>query len=56
MGCRGSACVELMTTLHGSTLSLRRRIGGYIPPEGMIASTKDPLKSTPFLFKATVTL
>ena len=53
---RGSACVEVMTTLHGSTLSLRRHAEGCIPPEGMITSTRDPLKSTIFLFKATLTL
>ncbi|KAL6311025.1 hypothetical protein AAG906_006993 [Vitis piasezkii] len=33
LGCRGSACVEVMTTLHGSALSLRRRAEGCIPPE-----------------------
>ncbi|KAL6346813.1 hypothetical protein AAG906_002929 [Vitis piasezkii] len=27
-GCRGSACVEVMTTLHGSAPSLRRRAEG----------------------------
>ncbi|RVW66480.1 hypothetical protein CK203_065096 [Vitis vinifera] len=43
---RGSACVEVMTTLHGSAPSLRRRAEGCIPPEGMIASTRDTLKST----------
>ena len=31
LGCRGSAGVEVMTTLHGSTLSLRRRVRGCIP-------------------------
>ena len=46
LGCRGSACVEVMTTLHGSALSLRRRAEGCVPPEGMIASARDPLKST----------
>ncbi|RVW92848.1 hypothetical protein CK203_040472 [Vitis vinifera] len=30
----GSACVEVMTTLHGSTPSLRRRAEGCVPPEG----------------------
>ena len=43
---RGSACVEVMTTLHGSTPSLQRRAEGCVPPEGMIASAKDPSKST----------
>ncbi|RVW57117.1 DEAD-box ATP-dependent RNA helicase 51 [Vitis vinifera] len=45
-GMRGSACVEVMTTLHGSAPSLRRRAEGCIPPEGMIASARDILKST----------
>ena len=45
-GCRGSACVEVITTLHGSAPPLRRRVEGCIPPEGMIASTRDLLKST----------
>ncbi|RVX07344.1 hypothetical protein CK203_022529 [Vitis vinifera] len=30
----GSACVEVMTTLHGSAPSLRRRAEGCIPSEG----------------------
>ncbi|RVW90508.1 hypothetical protein CK203_031053 [Vitis vinifera] len=30
---RGSACVEVMTTLHGSAPSLRRRAEGCVPPE-----------------------
>ena len=42
LGCRGSACVEVMTTLHGSAPSLRRRTEGCVPPKGMIASSKDP--------------
>ena len=56
MGYRGSACVEVMNTLHGSVPSLRRRAKGCVPSEGMIASARDPLKSTPLLFKATLTL
>ncbi|RVW13347.1 hypothetical protein CK203_095761 [Vitis vinifera] len=36
LGCRGSACVEVMTTLHGSALSLRRRAEGCIPLEGVL--------------------
>ncbi|RVW75927.1 hypothetical protein CK203_051823 [Vitis vinifera] len=44
--CRGSACVEVMTTLHGSAPYLRRRAEGYVPLEGMIASARDLLKST----------
>ncbi|RVX01306.1 hypothetical protein CK203_031229 [Vitis vinifera] len=34
MGCRGSACVEVMTTLHGNAPSFRRRVEGCVPPEG----------------------
>ncbi|RVW25081.1 hypothetical protein CK203_116139 [Vitis vinifera] len=33
LGCRGSACVEVMTTLHGNAPSLRRRAEGCIPPK-----------------------
>ncbi|KAL6319137.1 hypothetical protein AAG906_011217 [Vitis piasezkii] len=43
LGTRGSACVEVMTTLHGSTLSPWRRAEGCIPLEGTIASARDPL-------------
>ncbi|RVW15701.1 hypothetical protein CK203_075322 [Vitis vinifera] len=46
LGCRGSACVEVMTTLHGSAPSLWRRAEGCVPPEGTIASARDLLKST----------
>ena len=38
-----------MTTLHGNALSLRRHAKGCVPPEGMIASARDPWKLT-FLF------
>ncbi|KAL6314311.1 hypothetical protein AAG906_019009 [Vitis piasezkii] len=31
LGTRGSACVEVMTTLHGSTLSPWRRVEGCVP-------------------------
>ena len=41
LGCRVSACVDVMTTLHGSTPSLRRRAEGCIPPEGMITYSRD---------------
>ena len=41
--------VEVMTTLHGSAPSLRRRVGGCVPPEGTIAPTRDPFKSPFFL-------
>ena len=43
LGTRGSACVEVMTTLHGSTSSPSRRAEGCVPPEGTIASARDPL-------------
>ncbi|RVW90935.1 hypothetical protein CK203_044187 [Vitis vinifera] len=33
LGCRGSTCVEVMTTLYGSIPSLRRRAEGCVPPE-----------------------
>ena len=46
LGCQGSACVEVMTTLHGSTPSLRRRIEGCIPSKGTITSARDLWKST----------
>ena len=49
LGCRGSACVEVMTTLHGSAPSLRRRVGGCVPPEGTIAPAMDPFKRLPTL-------
>ncbi|RVW67075.1 hypothetical protein CK203_063743 [Vitis vinifera] len=35
LGTRGSACVEVMTTLHGSTPSPWRRAEGCVPPEGV---------------------
>ena len=43
LGKRGSACVEVMTTLHGSTPYPWRRVEGCVSPEGTIASTRDPL-------------
>ncbi|RVW73138.1 hypothetical protein CK203_060274 [Vitis vinifera] len=45
LGRRGSACVEVMTTLHGSTSSIWRRVEGCVPPEGTITFVRDPLKS-----------
>ncbi|RVX11289.1 Gypsy retrotransposon integrase-like protein 1 [Vitis vinifera] len=33
LGTRGSACVEVMTTLHGSTPSPWRHVEGCVPPE-----------------------
>ena len=55
LGCQDSACVEVMTTLHGSAPSLLRRTEGCIPPEGMIASTKGSFKAHPYPFRATLT-
>ena len=49
MVCRGSASVEVMTILHGSAPSLRRRAESCVPSEGTIASARDLLKSTYFL-------
>ena len=43
--------MEVMTTLHGSTLSLRRCAEGCIPLEGMIVSARDPLKFIFFFLK-----
>ena len=51
---QGSACVVVMTTLHGRVLSLRRHARGSVPSKGTITSTSDPLKSTFFIFKATL--
>ncbi|RVW57805.1 hypothetical protein CK203_113385 [Vitis vinifera] len=39
LGTRGSACVEVMTTLHGSTSSPWRRVEGCVPPEGFHSYT-----------------
>ncbi|RVW68221.1 hypothetical protein CK203_064507 [Vitis vinifera] len=35
LGKQGSACVDVMTTLHGSTPSLGRHVEGYILPKEM---------------------
>ena len=43
LGKRGSACVEVMTTLHGSTPSPWRRVEGWVLPKSTIASARDPL-------------
>ncbi|RVW62094.1 hypothetical protein CK203_058925 [Vitis vinifera] len=43
LGTRGSACVEMMTTLHGSTPSPWRRAEGCVLLEGTIAFARDPL-------------
>ena len=51
LGMRGSACVEVMTTLHGSTPSLWRRAEGCVPPEGTIASARDPLTHPSYLIE-----
>ncbi|RVX12071.1 hypothetical protein CK203_010435 [Vitis vinifera] len=45
LGCRGSACVEVMTTLHGSAPSLRRRAEGCVPLEGSQFRSRLSLKS-----------
>ena len=50
LGCRESACVEVMTTLHGSASSLRRRVEGCIPLEGTITPTMDPFKRPTLVF------
>ena len=49
---QGSACVRVMTTLHGSTPFLWRCAGVCVLSEGTIIffSTRDPLKSTHFFF------
>ncbi|KAL6327829.1 hypothetical protein AAG906_026503 [Vitis piasezkii] len=39
LGCRGSACVDVMSTLHGSAPSLRRRAEGCVPLEGFLPHT-----------------
>ncbi|RVW68786.1 hypothetical protein CK203_060966 [Vitis vinifera] len=44
--CQGSACVKVMTILHGSAPFLRRCAEGCVPPKGMIAYDRDPLNST----------
>ncbi|RVX09850.1 hypothetical protein CK203_013035 [Vitis vinifera] len=44
-----------MTTLHGSTLPLRRRAEGCVPLEGMIASAKGSFKVHPYPFRVTLT-
>ena len=43
LGTQGSASVEVMTTLHGSTPSPWRHAEVCVPSEGMIVSTRDPL-------------
>ena len=48
---RGSARVEVMTTLHGSAPSLWRHVEGCIPSESTIASAMDLLKSVIFLLE-----
>ncbi|RVW85036.1 hypothetical protein CK203_037649 [Vitis vinifera] len=51
LGTRESACVEVMTTLHGSTLSSWRRAEGCVPPEGTITSARDPLTHSFYLIE-----
>ncbi|RVW44639.1 hypothetical protein CK203_086910 [Vitis vinifera] len=43
LGKRGSACVEVMTTLHGNTSSPWRCAEGCVPSDDTIASARDPL-------------
>ncbi|RVW62210.1 hypothetical protein CK203_061639 [Vitis vinifera] len=43
LGKRASACVEVMTTLYGSTPSPWRRVEGCVLPESTIASARGPL-------------
>ena len=50
LGRRGSTCVEVMITLHGSAPSLRRSVGGCVPLEGTISPTRDPLKTPTLVF------
>ena len=52
---RDSACVEMMTTLHGNTPSFWRRAEGCVPQDGTIASARDLLKVHPYPFRATLT-
>ena len=40
--------MEVMTTLHRSTSSLRRHVRGCLLLKGTIALTKDPLKNPSF--------
>ena len=49
---RGSACVEMMTTLHGSAPSLRRCVEGCVLSKGMIASARDLFKSTHLILRS----
>ena len=48
---RGSVCVEMMTTFHGSVSSLWRHAEGCVPSESTIAYIKDPLKTTLLFLK-----
>ena len=48
--------MEVMTTLHRSASSLRRRAEGCVSSNGMITSAMDALKSTSFLFIVTLIL
>ena len=52
LGKRGSACVEVMTTLHGSTPSPWRRAKGYVPSEGTIAFVRDLLTHPFYLMES----
>ena len=43
LGKWGNACVEVMTTLHGSTPSPWRHVEGCVLSEGIITFARDPL-------------
>ncbi|RVW76910.1 hypothetical protein CK203_051576 [Vitis vinifera] len=47
LGCRGSACVEVMTTLHGSAPSFWRRAEGCVSPEIQDETPYDSLPPPP---------
>ena len=49
LGKRGSACVEVMTSLYGSIPSPRRYVEDCVSSEGTIASARD-LLTYPFYF------
>ena len=50
LGCRGSARVEVMTTLPESSSSFRRHVGDCVPLEGTIAPTRNPFKRPTLVF------
>ena len=46
LGCRGNACVEVMTTLHGKSPSLQSCEGGCVLSMDTIAYTRDLFQPT----------